>query len=126
MEEENKLEETIYDIVQYMISNSIYNTIVTTTDNDNEYSIVLKTEKPKIKELLGHLHKYKKIKEDDEIIGESCPICMDDYKINQYKRVLDKCSHYFHKKCIDKWLRNNQGKMNCPICRTNYDNRIVL
>ena len=54
------------------------------------------------------------IKKDDKIIGTKCLICMEDYKHKEYKRVLPNCKHYFHKRCIDKWLKQNSS---CPICR---------
>jgi hypothetical protein len=60
------------------------------------------------------INKSEKIKKDDKILTEQCFICMDDYKQRQFKRELPKCKHYFHKKCIDKWLKK---KASCPICR---------
>ena len=55
-----------------------------------------------------------KIKKDDSILNEKCLICIENYKINELKRVLPKCQHFFHKKCIDKWFKKNAS---CPICR---------
>lgn len=55
-----------------------------------------------------------KIKKNDLVLSENCMICMDDYKINQFKRILPTCNHYFHKKCIDKWFKKT---ITCPICR---------
>lgn len=43
----------------------------------------------------------------------SCVICMCDFESKQLLRILP-CSHEFHAKCVDKWLKNNQT---CPICR---------
>jgi len=60
------------------------------------------------------LSKPTKIKDSDNILNESCLICIDNYKKGEFKRELPKCKHYFHKKCIDKWLKK---KANCPICR---------
>ena len=57
--------------------------------------------------------KYKQIKSEDILLGQSCSICHEDYKIKEFKRELN-CKHYFHKKCIDKWLKNN---LSCPVCR---------
>lgn len=34
----------------------------------------------------------------------SCVVCMCDFEARQMLRVLP-CSHEFHAKCIDKWLR---------------------
>jgi len=64
-----------------------------------------------INEIIG---KSQKIKNNDTIIEENCFICMEKYNINEYKRQLPLCKHYFHKKCIDKWLKRNAS---CPICR---------
>ena len=34
----------------------------------------------------------------------SCVVCMCDFELRQVLRVLP-CSHEFHAKCVDKWLR---------------------
>lgn len=34
----------------------------------------------------------------------SCVICMCDFEMRQVLRVLP-CSHEFHAKCVDKWLK---------------------
>jgi hypothetical protein len=59
--------------------------------------------------------KYRQIKIGDKLIGHQCSICQEDYKLKEYKRELS-CKHIFHKKCIDKWLKNN---LSCPYCRKN-------
>ncbi|XP_034948210.1 RING finger protein 44 [Chelonus insularis] len=43
----------------------------------------------------------------------NCVVCMCDFEQPQSLRVLP-CSHEFHAKCIDKWLKSNRT---CPICR---------
>ena len=65
--------------------------------------------------------KYKKIHKNDKLIlnKNKCPICLEDYKINEYKEYYH-CNHCFHKKCIDKWFKDNDCK-ECPICRYNYN-----
>ena len=65
-------------------------------------------------EINEKLKKSEKIKKCDSILNENCFICMDNYKELQLKRELPSCKHYFHKKCIDKWLKK---KASCPICR---------
>ena len=59
---------------------------------------------------------YKKIKEEDPVIGCSCSICLEEYEVGTYKRELS-CSHTFHKKCIDKWLLNSNC---CPLCKRSF------
>ena len=33
-----------------------------------------------------------------------CVVCMSDFETRQMVRVLP-CSHEFHAKCVDKWLK---------------------
>ncbi len=47
--------------------------------------------------------------------NEQCSICLNTYTIPEKIRTLN-CGHSFHKRCIDKWLNQNQS---CPICRQN-------
>jgi hypothetical protein len=46
-------------------------------------------------------------------ISGQCPICYDDFSGNDL-RVINACSHAFHKECIDRWFINNHT---CPMCR---------
>jgi hypothetical protein len=75
----------------------------------------LKNKKIKDKDINKCLGKYKKFdKKSNEIINKDyCKICYQDFNIKEYKRNL-KCNHFFHKKCIDKWIKI---KNTCPICR---------
>ena len=45
-----------------------------------------------------------------------CPICIENFKINQLISKT-KCNHYFHKKCLYQWLTQDCSKPNCPCCR---------
>ncbi|KAF8085865.1 hypothetical protein N665_0644s0017 [Sinapis alba] len=47
-------------------------------------------------------------------IGEECVICLSDFVCGEKIRLLPKCNHGFHVRCIDKWL---QKHLNCPKCR---------
>ncbi len=75
-----------------------------------------------INKLVG---KAEKIKKDDSLLvnEESCFICFEKYKEKELKRKLPHCNHFFHKKCIDKWLKN---KSTCPHCRIDLMDKITL
>jgi hypothetical protein len=105
-----------------IVKNNIKQTLIvrdktTVTDPNNILGSILDDlglEKVKFTELLP---KCKKIKGGDCILEEECTICHENYKLNEFKRQLD-CNHFFHKKCIDKWIKDN---MNCPMCRKEID-----
>jgi hypothetical protein len=42
-----------------------------------------------------------------------CTICLEPYRLEDEVRSIP-CFHYFHKSCIDPWLRQ---KASCPICK---------
>ncbi|PWA59897.1 zinc finger, RING/FYVE/PHD-type [Artemisia annua] len=46
--------------------------------------------------------------------GSGCSICLADYKAEDVIRLLPKCSHLFHRECIDTWLKVHTS---CPVCR---------
>ena len=130
----NRLENTylidenniILNNISRMINNFYENQKVNNIHRENTYDIRLDIEievDDSIKEnnyfrdckhINEVLKNYIYIKKDDEIIGKKCLICMDEFKHKEYKRILPRCKHYFHKKCIDKWLKKNST---CPICR---------
>ncbi|KAK2998236.1 hypothetical protein RJ639_024059 [Escallonia herrerae] len=58
--------------------------------------------------------KYKK--GDGLIDGPDCSVCLSEFQEDESLRLLPKCSHAFHVKCIDTWLRSHS---NCPLCRAN-------
>ncbi|CAN6811281.1 unnamed protein product [Brassica oleracea] len=47
-------------------------------------------------------------------VGEECVICLSDFVAGEQIRLLPKCNHGFHVRCIDKWLTQH---MTCPKCR---------
>jgi DNA-directed RNA polymerase subunit RPC12/RpoP len=54
--------------------------------------------------------------EEEKKKYNTCSICFDDFKDESIIRKI-KCSHIFHKDCIDPWLLNQSYK--CPVCRDN-------
>ncbi|KAI7834149.1 hypothetical protein BX661DRAFT_129252, partial [Kickxella alabastrina] len=53
------------------------------------------------------------ILEDEVARNVECGICMEEYKVEEQVMGLP-CKHFYHKECIDHWLRMNGT---CPICR---------
>ncbi|XP_031473196.1 RING-H2 finger protein ATL73-like [Nymphaea colorata] len=43
-----------------------------------------------------------------------CAICLSEFVAGDPVRVLPKCNHGFHLKCIDTWLASHSS---CPTCR---------
>lgn len=43
-----------------------------------------------------------------------CPICLGEFLDGDKIRVLPKCHHCFHVKCVDVWLASHTS---CPTCR---------
>nr|AFK40012.1 unknown [Lotus japonicus] len=48
------------------------------------------------------------------IAATDCAICLGEFVDGEKVRVLPKCNHGFHVKCIDKWLLSHSS---CPNCR---------
>lgn len=67
---------------------------------------------------VSHLPKHKKIL-DEKKVNEKCVICHNNFKLGEYSRELPVCQHFYHKKCIDKWLSVDKN-MKCPVCRISY------
>lgn len=45
-----------------------------------------------------------------------CPICLSEFLEGDEVRILPKCNHGFHMRCIDTWLASHSS---CPTCRQN-------
>ncbi|XP_009361402.2 RING-H2 finger protein ATL52 [Pyrus x bretschneideri] len=60
------------------------------------------------------VHKYKK--GDKLVEGTDCSVCLSEFEENESLRLLPKCNHAFHVRCIDTWLKSHSS---CPLCRSN-------
>lgn len=47
---------------------------------------------------------------------EECVICLEKYNKKENIRTL-KCKHFYHKNCIDEWMKNNDK---CPLCKDTF------
>ena len=85
-------------------------------NNNNQNHNDDKLKKQFIKELDEYQYKNKD-KFDNSLIEDECSICLCNYKITDLLKILP-CKHGFHKKCIKKWLSNDEHNK-CPLC--NFD-----
>ena len=102
--------------IEEEILNDIDDNIDDNIDNNINENIKDKISCKLISNVLG---KANKIYSNSNLItnNEKCIICMQNYKNREFFRLLPNCNHVYHKKCIDKWLKNN---LTCPICRFYY------
>lgn len=47
-------------------------------------------------------------------LASECVICLSEFCPGERVRLLPKCHHGFHVRCIDKWLSSHSS---CPTCR---------
>ncbi|KAL2339405.1 hypothetical protein Fmac_007345 [Flemingia macrophylla] len=47
-------------------------------------------------------------------LDSDCVICLSEFTSGEKVRILPKCNHGFHVRCIDKWLSSHSS---CPKCR---------
>jgi hypothetical protein len=52
--------------------------------------------------------------DNDNLDKNNCNICINVFDNNE-KIIKLKCSHYYHIKCIETWLKKHSNK--CPMCR---------
>lgn len=47
-------------------------------------------------------------------LDSECVICLSQFAPGERVKVLPKCNHGFHSRCIDRWLKSHSS---CPTCR---------
>ncbi|VVA98145.1 unnamed protein product [Arabis nemorensis] len=47
-------------------------------------------------------------------LDTECAICLSEFVSGERVKLLPKCQHGFHVRCIDKWLSSHSS---CPTCR---------
>lgn len=65
--------------------------------------------------LKDYRSKIRSSKETDK--NQTCAICLEDLKPGR-KWHSPKCGHYFHPKCLQKYLTKKCVAPTCPVCRT--------
>ena len=69
------------------------------------------------REVNESLGSTRRVMHEHHFQGQECAVCHSNYKLNEFVRTLPICKHYFHKRCIDPWIKKNHTPT-CPICRT--------
>ena len=95
----------------------IVNTLKTIIEEDNKINIKL-VKMEKINNIF-----FKKMKSDN-CDNKFCTICRETIKSKEHKIRLDTCGHYFHKKCLNKYLKNSLTNFSCPNCKNNFNQEI--
>ena len=51
-------------------------------------------------------------------IDYDCPICLEPQQ-DLNKSVMFECRHFYHKKCIIRWIRTCNTPL-CPVCKEKF------
>ena len=57
----------------------------------------------------------------EQNLQDSCPICYENFELNENIMILPKCLHEYHPNCIKEWLCKSPF---CPMCRCNVRSNI--
>ncbi len=113
--DENNIVNIEFQLIDFNLKEFVENYLQERHDNIKQIASELNFNN--CKEIEHFIGKSSKIKKNDPLIkNENCFVCFEAYSEGEYKRELPHCKHFFHKKCIDKWLKK---KAQCPICRDN-------
>ena len=77
--------------------------------------------KKKIEILLKTILAPKRFNKNDGIKdGNTCTICIEEFKEKKSKVSITPCQHVFHYKCLSNWLIQNVINPKCPNCNHNF------
>ncbi|EOY34032.1 hypothetical protein QUC31_018625 [Theobroma cacao] len=64
----------------------------------------------------GTVATYKNINQETEAncTADECAMCLEEFIDRDLCKVLSKCKHMYHQRCIDRWLLDHS---HCPLCR---------
>ena len=89
-------------------------------DEEEEQKRIEIENKLKIKFALKNSLKPKKFqKQYGEKDGNTCTICIEDFKENKSRVSITQCKHVFHYQCLSNWLVKNVMNPKCPNCNYN-------
>ncbi len=114
--DENNVVNIEFQLIDFNLKEFVENYLQERQDNIKQIASELNFNN--CKEIEQFIGKSAKVKKEDPLIiqKEQCFVCFEPYLEGEHKRELPHCKHFFHKKCIDKWLKK---KAQCPICRDN-------
>lgn len=69
--------------------------------------------------LKNYLKPKKYLKKNGAKDGNTCTICIEDFKDKKSRISTTPCKHQFHYKCISNWLIKNVKNPKCPNCNYN-------
>ena len=89
-------------------------------DEESEQKRIENENKLKIKYALKHSLKPKRfLKKYGTKDGNTCTICIEDFKEKVSKVSITPCKHVFHYQCLSNWLVKNVMNPKCPNCNYN-------
>ena len=89
-------------------------------DEESEQKRIENENKLKIKFALKHSLKPKRfLKKYGTKDGNTCTICIEDFKEKVSKVSITPCKHVFHYQCLSNWLVKNVMNPKCPNCNYN-------
>ncbi|EAR96199.1 RING-H2 zinc finger protein (macronuclear) [Tetrahymena thermophila SB210] len=64
----------------------------------------------------------KKAQDKGKTLNDSCAVCLCEFENSDICRETI-CNHYFHKDCLEQWLKKQE---NCPFCRTDLQKNSLI